>query len=516
LPEKGTKLPRFVSAGLITAAVFAALATLTILVWRQQIQHQHFLLSQRTEEVCAQAARRLEVFMDLHLRVASIFARRWSTHETRDFSQRRFEEFASVLMKDLPGYYAVGLVPPDRSPGWVIPPEVPLFQVVLDPARVEVLDEVLRTGKAVLSEPFESAQGTITVYAVLPLRRGREFLGYLIADFRTKTLIEDCFHERIRSEFQFIIQDGGQILFRSIPGAAAWDFNQASTKSLVSFAIRNRTWRLDMTPRKEVADKYGWTANLPLSLLGIFLSVGLSILVLMLLRRMELLRAARDRQTTLSRKVLLAQEEERARISRELHDELGQQLTALRLEMGWMQRHISRESEDDSGAYKNAVLLVEQATEELRRMCRGLRPPLLDDLGLEPAILHLVVEFKRRLDCEFDVDISVGEHGESILQALALCTYRILQESLNNIRRHANPSRVTIRMVVTSVELTLLVSDDGEGFDVGQLGAMRGWGLQGMQERASLVDGHIEMQSSRGGGTRVFFRAPLNNREKER
>jgi signal transduction histidine kinase len=495
--------------------VFAALALLTVLVWQQQILHQRSLLTQRTEALCAQAARRLEVFMESHLRVASIFARRWSTHETRDFSRRRFEEFASVLMEELPGYYAVGLVPPDQSPGWVVPPEVPLFQVVLDPARVGVLDEARRTGNAALSEPFESFQGATTVYAALPLQRGQEFLGTLVVDFRTKTLIEDCFHERIRSEFQFIIQDGGQVLFRSMPEADADDFSQASTRSRVSFRVRNRIWRLDMMPRKEIAEKYGWTASLPLPLLGIFLSVGLSILVLMLLRRMEWLRAARDQQAMLSRKVLLAQEEERARISRELHDELGQQLTALRLEMGWLQKHISSESTDSTGAYKNAILLIEQATEELRRMCRGLRPPLLDDLGLEPAVSHLVEEFKRRLDCEFDVDISISEHDKSIHQALALCTYRILQESLNNISRHAKPSKVTIRLVVNNAELALQVSDDGEGFDSDQLGAMRGWGLQGMQERANLVDGTVVVHSSRGRGTSVLFRAPLRVREKE-
>lgn len=496
--------------------VFIALAVLTVLVWREQIQHQRSLLDQRTGEVCAQAARRLEVFMESHLRVAAIFARRWSTHETRDFSRRRFEEFASVLLEELPGYYAVGLVPPDRSPGWVVPPEVPLFQVVLDPARIPVLDQSGRTGDAVFSEPFKSVQGATTVYAALPLVRGREFLGYLVVDFRTSALIEDCFHERIRSEFQFTIQDGDQIIFRSSPGASVEAFGQASARTRVSFPVRNRTWQLDMIPREETAAEYGWIANLPLPLLGIFLSVGLSILVLMLLRRMELLRAARDQQTMLSRKVLLAQEEERARIARELHDELGQQLTALRLELGWLQRRIRQESAEDSGAYQNAVALVEQATEELRRMCRGLRPPLLDDLGLEPAVAHLLDDFKRRFDCEFDADIALDELDGSIPPALALCAYRILQESLNNIRRHAEPSHVAIEMKAKNGELTLQVSDDGKGFDTDRLGAMRGWGLQGMQERASLVDGTIEIRSSRGGGTRVIFRAPLETRKKER
>ena len=516
MPEKETRPPRTVHAWLIAALVFASLAALTVLVWRQQIQHQRSLLTQRTGEVCAQAARRLEVFMESHLRIAAIFARRWSTHETRDFSRRRFEEFASVMLGELPGYYAVGLIPPDRRPGWVIPPEVPLFQVTLDPARIPLLDQTGRTGEAVFSEPFESTQGATTVYAALPLLRGKEFLGYLIVDFRTSALIEDCFHERIRSEFQFIIRDGKKIIFRSEAGISPEAFSRASAGAQVSFPVRNRTWHLEMIPREETAAAYGWTANLPLPVLGIFLSVGLSILVFMLLRRAELLRAARDQQTMLSRKVLLAQEEERARISRELHDELGQQLTALRLEMGWLQRRIRQESAEDSGAYKNAVALVEQATGELRRICRGLRPPLLDDLGLEPAVTQLLNEFKSRLDCEFEAKISLSEQDGSIPPTLALCAYRILQESLNNIRRHAEPSRIAIEMTANNGVLTLQVNDDGKGFDVTQLGAMRGWGLQGMQERASLVDGTVDVRSSRNGGTRVIFRAPLKTTKKEK
>ncbi|MFH1754638.1 MAG: hypothetical protein ABIA59_02945, partial [Candidatus Latescibacterota bacterium] len=77
---------------LITVTVFMAMAALTLFIWREQVNHQHSLLSQRTEDVCVQAARRLQVFMESHLRVALIFARRWSTHEARDFSKKRFDE----------------------------------------------------------------------------------------------------------------------------------------------------------------------------------------------------------------------------------------------------------------------------------------------------------------------------------------------------------------------------------------------------------------------------------------
>lgn len=453
--------------------------------------------------------------MESHLRVASIFARRWSTHETRDFSRRRFEEFASVLMKEMPAYYAVGLIPPDRSHGWIVPPDVPLYAVALDPKRAAVLDETRQFNQAVFSEPFDSAQGATTVYAALALMRGSEFLGTLLVDFRTKALIEDCFHERIRMEFQFMVQDSDQVLFSSNPKELPRAFLKAPIKARVQFPVRNRTWQLDMMPRKETAARYGWSASLPLPLLGIVLSVGLSVLVFMLLRHVAWLRMARDRQATLSRKVLLAQEEERARISRELHDELGQQLTALRLEMGWLRTHLSSQSPQGVGAYKNVVTLIEQATEELRHMCRGLRPALLDDLGLEPAVTHLFEEYQRRLDCDIEASVRIGEYDKQISATLALCTYRILQESLNNVSRHAKASKVFIRLTASRSGIIMQVVDNGCGFDINRLGAMRGWGLQGMQERAHLVDGEVEIQSTIGAGTQIIFRAPYSSREKE-
>lgn len=454
--------------------------------------------------------------MESHLREALIFARRWSTHESRDFSRQRFEKFASVLIQELPGFHAMELVPPDLGPGWVVASGDRIQKAFDKAEHRQVLHEASNLGKAILSAPLETRPGATSVFAALPLQRGNEFLGYLVVDFLAKTLINDCFHTRIRSEFYFIVQDEDQVLFRSSPDVGVSEFHQAPIRASTTFPVSNRMWQLTMVPKKETVSASSWTVNLPVLFLGILLSIGLSLLVYLLLRRMEMFRAARDQQSMLSRKVLMAQEEERSRVSRELHDELGQLLTALRLEMGWLEKRISAVKKDERVVLDNTVLLVEQAIEELRRMCRGLRPPLLDDLGLGPAANLLVEEFQGRAGTEVNLDLALDVSNVPVSKEVILCAYRILQESLTNVSRHARAKKVSVKIAAEPGELTISVVDDGVGFDTDNLGAMQGWGLEGMQERANLVGGAIEVNSAPGQGTRVFFKVPLGIQEEEK
>ncbi|MFH1755993.1 MAG: histidine kinase, partial [Candidatus Latescibacterota bacterium] len=444
-----------------------------------------------------------------------IFARRWSTHEARDFSKKRFDEFSSIMVQELPGYYAMGLINPDLTETWVVPANVPIADVVLDPKNLPLLQQAKRSRQAVLSEPFESVQGATTVCAVLPLYQMEEFLGYLVVDFNADELINDCFHERIRSNYHFIVRDGARLIFQSTPEIDEKSFAAASINADVSLQVRNRNWHLDMIPRKEKVKAYGWSVSLPLPLFGIFMSIGLSWLVFLLLRRIDMYRSARDQQILLARKVLMAQEEERARIARELHDELGQLLTALRLEMGWLEKSISGERKNETGVMFNSIALIEQAAGELRRMCKGLRPPLLDDLGIEPAVRLLVNEFKELSAINVRLTLELDDKTTHISEEIALCVYRILQESLTNISRHAGASQVTIKLSLSANLLTLLVADNGSGFDTDELGELQGWGLQGMRERSNLVGGVLEIRSEQNGGTQIDFHVPLRNQKKQ-
>jgi PAS domain S-box-containing protein len=220
---------------------------------------------------------------------------------------------------------------------------------------------------------------------------------------------------------------------------------------------------------------------------------------------------AREKLATLSRKVLMAQEQERLRLSRDLHDELGQLLTAQRLELDWLERHAAAEGDPDR--FKNAMKLVEESATELRRVCKGLRPPLLDDLGLEPAVRLFVEEFVERTGIQVDLDVNLPDEGVSVPKELALCTYRILQESLTNVSRHSGAEHVDVSLVEAPPGLRLSVYDDGRGFPADEGGRSGGSGITGMHERAHLVGGEVEVRSTPGEGTRIAFSATLGEVE---
>lgn len=223
-------------------------------------------------------------------------------------------------------------------------------------------------------------------------------------------------------------------------------------------------------------------------------------------------RRAEQRQAILSRKVLLAQEEERARLSRDLHDELGQILTALRLEMGVIRKKMLFTVGDPDPMFRESSVLVEKAADELRRICKGLRPPLLDDLGVEPAVELLAQEFRDRTGIAIDLSIDIGE-DVILTQEVALCAYRVLQEALTNVRKHSGAKSVWVSMQAGPTEFVLAVRDDGGGFDMAGPRASEGSGLEGMRERANLVSGNMEIESLRGQGTRVCLKIPLGHRE---
>jgi signal transduction histidine kinase len=205
--------------------------------------------------------------------------------------------------------------------------------------------------------------------------------------------------------------------------------------------------------------------------------------------------------------VLRAVEEERARLSRELHDELGGLLAALRVELDLAEKRAARDPAGPAASLGDAVGLVERAAAELRRVCDGLYPSALDDLGLEPAVRALVREFSGRTGIE--VRLEVGPAEGLVSKDAALCAYRVLQESLTNVSRHSGAREVGISLAAGATVLALSVRDDGRGFDAGGEARGEGAGLAGMRRRAELANGTIEILSRPSEGTRIELRIPL-------
>jgi signal transduction histidine kinase len=206
-----------------------------------------------------------------------------------------------------------------------------------------------------------------------------------------------------------------------------------------------------------------------------------------------------------------AEETERGRISRELHDQLGQDLTALKLGLQML-----RKQGPFASTVQESIGKLEQLAEGLmrniHRLAWELRPSALDDLGLELALRRYITEWSENSGVAVDFH-SRGTDGQRLPAECETALYRITQEALTNVARHANAQRVSVLLERRANLVSLIVEDDGKGFDLdGALQAaptQGSLGLLGMQERAKLVGGTLELESAPGSGATVFVRLPI-------
>jgi len=208
----------------------------------------------------------------------------------------------------------------------------------------------------------------------------------------------------------------------------------------------------------------------------------------------------------LSQQLLRAQEEERKNISRELHDEVGQLLTGLRIELGNLQRGLGGDSPLNS-RIEEAKRLAEQSLRTLRNMAMLLRPSMLDDHGLGPSITWQAKEFSRR----FEIPVSVQMEGpvENLPTGYGVCLYRVIQEVLTNAAKHAQARHIKIAVSAEADRVLASVEDDGTGFDPAARDQPAGIGLLGVSERIRELQGTLKISSQPGQGTRIEVEMPF-------
>ena len=219
------------------------------------------------------------------------------------------------------------------------------------------------------------------------------------------------------------------------------------------------------------------------------------------------LQVEQDRQELrgLSQKLVRAQEEERKSISRELHDQVGQMLTALRMELGNLELLRDSPGADFPEHLGSAKTLAEQTLRTVRDMAMGLRPSVLDDLGLASALKWQAREFARRSG--IPVDVQIEGSVERLPESHRTCVYRIVQEALTNCARHAKASSIRITCQGTGELVSLMVQDDGVGFDPQRITG-RGLGLIGMEERVRELGGKVSIFSQQQKGTLLRAEIP--------
>ena len=209
--------------------------------------------------------------------------------------------------------------------------------------------------------------------------------------------------------------------------------------------------------------------------------------------------------------IINAQEEERKRVARELHDETSQIMTSLLVSLAILEESITSQQARDRIAETRQ--LAHQTLRAIRNLSLDLRPSALDDLGLLPALRWYIKEYQQK--CAIEVDFQASGFKERLPAELETVLYRIVQEALTNVARHAQARKVTVRLEESEHEIHAIISDNGRGFDAEKIkkmpgaGQEHGWGLVGMHERASLLDGTLTITSQPEQGTTIDVSIPL-------
>ncbi|MGA9669774.1 MAG: PAS domain S-box protein [Terracidiphilus sp.] len=232
-------------------------------------------------------------------------------------------------------------------------------------------------------------------------------------------------------------------------------------------------------------------------------------------RAEESLVLQREQLRALAERLQLVREEDRKKVARDLHDQIGQILTAIKMDMTWMTRHLPASEDKVLARIAESIQSINEGVKAVRSICSGLRPGVLDDLGLAAAIEWQANEFVLRngVQCQVSVPpVDLHLDGDR-----ATATFRIFQECLTNVVRHAQAKSVRVALCQEEESILLVVEDDGIGFcESGLSNSLGSLGLLGMKERAQFCGGDVQISSSPGNGTTVTVRVPMDIPRAER
>jgi signal transduction histidine kinase len=229
-------------------------------------------------------------------------------------------------------------------------------------------------------------------------------------------------------------------------------------------------------------------------------------------RKSERLRESEDKLRRLAAHLISVREEERAHIAREIHDELGQVLTGLKMEVTWLARRLKEApliEKTDS-----MCKLIDSSVQTVRKIATGLRPEMLDDMGLVAAVGWQAKEFQKRTGIRARVKLPPESTKLDI--DVATTMFRIFQEILTNVARHSRATRIDVELAIGEKageeKVTLEVADNGVGIADADLNGKKSLGLLGMHERALLFGGEVKITGAGGEGTRVLVSIPARSR----
>jgi PAS domain S-box-containing protein len=215
---------------------------------------------------------------------------------------------------------------------------------------------------------------------------------------------------------------------------------------------------------------------------------------------------SREQLRDLSEHLQEAREEERAKVAREIHDDLGQTLTALKMDLSWLEKKLPEDQDALIQKTRRVTDLVDTTIHSVKRIYSGLRPFLLDDLGLIAAIEWMAQGFQDQTGIECELTFSPREMV--VDKDYATTIFRIFQETLTNVRRHAKATSVNVRLEEEGDNLTLTVNDNGKGITEQQISHPKSFGIMGVRERVRFLGGEVEISGTKNKGTTVKVSIP--------
>ena len=221
----------------------------------------------------------------------------------------------------------------------------------------------------------------------------------------------------------------------------------------------------------------------------------------------EALERSREQLRDLASYLQDVREQERTRIAREIHDDFGQSLTILKMDLSWLKKHMIQDQPQVQNKIDAMFKVIDTSLQTLHVVSSELRPIILDDFGLESAIEWQAEEFQKRTGVRCRVYSSVSNLDLTKDQSTAI--FRIFQETLTNIMRHAGATKVDVRLEINKDTLTLEVADNGRGITETEIGNSQSFGLLGIRERLYPLNGKVDFIGHPNKGTRVIVRVPI-------
>lgn len=497
--------------------VALASVTATLVLWHA-LRGQERAQTERVVKLATYSIR-ADMIADMNTRIQGLvhIAKSWEIWEKP--LRNEFELHASLFISHEPGCVAVGWMTPDLDINWVVPVDgdVAIRRVTLSAQgdQRHLLNSSLQTHEAIVGHSLQFSQEERFLPVWVPIFAQNSFQGYIVGVFRVRTLLDDITSDHADLGYEVVVAEGQDPIYYL---SSAIPKNKWAQETTVPLPGAN--WRLQIWPSaKAMPDTY------PLSLVvlmgGIFVALQLSLTVYLaqkarlwarhveavneeLMKENVERRRAEESMHRLSARLLQLQDEERRHIARELHDSTAQTMYGLAIKLRLVAESDRPPEPKSDQLLAESRQLAEQCLSEMRTMAYLLHPPSLDELGLVPACRSLVKGFTERSGIL--VDLTVPSEIDRLPREMETALFRVVQESLSNIHRHAGSKTASVQLSQTEQEIRLEVSDQGRGLvrqmldreiDETQLGV----GIAGMRERLRQLGGQLEIRSSSKGTT---------------